>query len=291
MTTHALTLPALPALAAGSLGEYIRTVQDMPMLSAEQERDCALRFRQHQDLEAARTLVLSHLRLVVKVARGYAGYGLPMADLIQEGNVGLMQAVKRFDPARGARLVTFATYWIRAEIHQFVLRNWRMVKIATTRAQRKLFFKLRSARRSLGKLGLKEAQEIAEELGVKQEEVLEMNQRLSARDLSLDPAPADGEAPRTALPLTPVSRTPSPEEQVQREQSGKLRELLLKQGVQGLDPRSRDIIQSRWLSETKSTLHELAARYQVSAERIRQIEKIAMGSLRTPLEAAGETPS
>ena len=288
--THALTLPALPIPALGSIQGYTRTVNGMPLLSAEQERDCALRFQEKQDLGAARLLVLSHLRLVVKVARGYSGYGLPLADLIQEGNVGLMRAVKRYDPNQGARLVTFALYWIRAEIHQFILRNWRMVKIATTKVQRKLFFKLRSTRSGVGKLRTQEANEIAQKLDVEPRDVLEMNQRLQARDISLDPAPEDSNEPKAPL-YFPAAKTPSPEEQVQEGQSAQLRAQLLKQGLEKLDPRSRDIIQRRWLDEDKSTLHELAAHYKVSAERIRQIEQSAMRKLRSPIEEAGEAPN
>jgi len=272
----------------------MQAVHRIPILSAEQERELALRLRDEGDLEAARQLVLAHLRFVVKVARGYNGYGLAAADLIQEGNVGMMKAVKRFNPDLGVRLVSFAVHWIRAEIHQFILHNWRIVKVATTKAQRKLFFKLRSHRKHLDHLGLVEAAEIADKLEVPVREVLEMDQRLHARDLSLA-APArrdDGEA--EPMELTPDKLEagtaerllPSPEEVYASEQQRSNGHNDLRCGLEKLDARSRDIIESRWLTEDKLTLQTLAARYNVSIERIRQIEAAAMKRLRREVTPA-----
>ena len=263
----------------GSLDHYIQAVNAVPVLSAEEEHELAVRLRDHDDLDAARTLVLSHLRFVVHIARGYAGYGLPLGDLIQEGNVGLMKAVRRFDPNVGVRLVSFAVHWIRAEIHEFVLRNWRLVKIATTKAQRKLFFNLRKAKKHLGWLTKDETEAVARDLGVTTREVTEMEQRLSGQDLSLDPDPADDEdyAPSAYLPAPNAD----PADAVERDDWAADAHDRLDGALERLDDRSRDILARRWLTDDKATLHELAAEYQVSAERIRQIEANAIGKLKS----------
>ena len=268
----------------GSLDHYIQAVNSVPILSAEEERELATRLREHNDLDAARKLVLSHLRFVVHIARGYAGYGLPLGDLIQEGNVGLMKAVRRFDPAVGVRLVSFAVHWIRAEIHEYVLRNWRLVKVATTKAQRKLFFNLRKAKRHLGWLSAAETEAVARDLGVSPREVTEMEQRLSGQDLSLDPDPADDEdfAPIAYLPAPDAD----PAEAIEQEDWAANAQNRLDGALERLDPRSRDILTRRWLTEDKATLHQLAAEYNVSAERIRQIEANAIGKLKTMMVAA-----
>ena len=276
MTQHM----ALPVPAAYSLDSYIQTVNRYPLLSAEDEQRLAHAWRDQQDLDAARQLVLSHLRVVVSVARHYLGYGLPHADLIQEGNVGLMKAVKRFDPDRGVRLVSFAVHWIRAEIHEYVLRNWRLVKVATTKAQRKLFFNLRSLKQSLNALTIKEADAVARELNVSRKDVLEMETRLSGHDVSLDPTAEDGEESYGPLAYL-ASPDENPAQRVEREQSERLRHDGLAAALENLDERSRRIIQARWLTEDEAaTLHELAAEYGVSAERIRQIEARALKKMR-----------
>ena len=246
----------------------------------------ARRFRQDENLEAARQLVLSHLRVVVAIARGYAGYGLPQADLIQEGNIGLMKAVKRFDPERGVRLVSFAVHWIRAEIHEFILRNWRIVKIATTKAQRKLFFNLRSLKQSLGTLGAEEAQAMARQLGVKAEEVVEMETRLGGQDVPLEPAgDADEESFAPIAYLRAANAEPG--RLLEQEETERLRGQGLVRALEALDPRSRRIIEARWLSENKeATLHDLAGEFGVSAERIRQIEVKAMARMKEVIAAA-----
>ncbi|HEX6993328.1 MAG TPA: RNA polymerase sigma factor RpoH [Gammaproteobacteria bacterium] len=268
----------------GSLDHYIQAVNSVPMLSAEEEYELATRLREHNDLDAARRLVLSHLRFVVHIARGYAGYGLPLGDLIQEGNVGLMKAVRRFDPRVGVRLVSFAVHWIRAEIHEFVLRNWRLVKVATTKAQRKLFFNLRKAKRHLGWLSREETEAVARDLGVSPREVTEMEQRLAGQDLSLDPDPADDEdyAPIAFLPAPNAD----PADAIEQDDWAANAHDRLDGALERLDPRSRDILTRRWLTENKATLHELAAEYNVSAERIRQIEANAIGKLKTMMAAA-----
>jgi len=277
----ALTSPA----AAGSLDQYLQTIGQIPVLSRDEEQSLARRLRDHDDLEAARMLVVSHLRFVVHIAKGYTGYGLPISDLIQEGNVGLMKAVKRFDPDVGVRMVSFAVHWIRAEIHEFVLRNWRLVKVATTKAQRKLFFNLRKAKKNLGWLSLDEAKAVADDLGVSTREVYEMEKRLSARDLSLDPAPdADDEdsfSPTAYLP----SPTPDPAQLVEQEDWAQQTGMQLVEAMKTLDDRSRDILQRRWLTEEKDTLHELADEYGISAERVRQVEAAAIGKLRKAMAA------
>ena len=280
--SHALTFP-VPA--TGSLDQYIQSVNRMPMLSEQQEVELATRLRDDGDVDAARQLVMSHLRVVVAIARGYLGYGLPHADLIQEGNIGLMKAVKRFDPTRGVRLVSFAIHWIKAEIHEYILKNWRLVKIATTKAQRKLFFNLRGMKKDNTTLQPAEVQSIATQLGVKPEEVVEMETRLSGRDIPLD-AGSDDEDERFA----PIAYLPDPHaepsELVEQAELAHLQDSGLRDALASLDERSRAIVQRRWLAEGDSaTLHELAAEYGVSAERIRQIEAKAMQKMRGMLAA------
>ena len=283
MTGTALTFPTPVSL--GSLDHYIQAVNRFPLLTAEQETALGRRWKQHEDVDAARELVLSHLRLVVAVSRNYLGYGLPQADLIQEGNVGLMKAVRRFDPERGVRLVSFALHWIRAEMHEYILRNWRLVKLATTKAQRKLFFNLRSMKTGAGALTRKEADSIARELGVKTEEVLEMEMRLGGSDVALDPTPGDEES------VTPIAYlTDSEDEPVQileKVETARNRSAGLQRAMARLDDRSRRIIEARWLKEEDpATLQELADEYGVSAERIRQIESKAIKTMRGQMAAA-----
>ncbi|HXH03866.1 MAG TPA: RNA polymerase sigma factor RpoH [Candidatus Competibacteraceae bacterium] len=274
-------------LPVDSIDRYIQAVNALPSLSAEEEQALARRLRLHNDLAAARQLILSHLRFVVHIARGYTGYGLPLGDLIQEGNIGLMKAVKRFDPDHGVRLVSFAVHWIRAEIHEFILRNWRIVKVATTKAQRKLFFNLRSSKKRLGWLSRDEAKAVAGDLGVSTDTVLEMEERLSGQDVSFDPLPeSDGDEHEGLSPVAYLedhSGDPAIvlEQQDWEEQSTSR----LAKALQHLDPRSRDIVERRWLSDDKPTLHELAAEYSVSAERIRQLENNALKKLRAALPA------
>ena len=281
MSGSALAFPTPASL--GSLDHYIQAVNRFPLLTAEQEVALGRRWKEHEDVDAARQLVLSHLRLVVAVSRNYLGYGLPQADLIQEGNVGLMKAVRRFDPERGVRLVSFALHWIRAEIHEHVLRNWRLVKIATTKAQRKLFFNLRSMKRSSAALTQAEAKAIAKELGVKPEEVLEMETRISGGDVSLDPTPGDEDA------VTPIAYLADPDEEpaeiLERRETASNRSKGLRTAMAQLDDRSRRIIEARWLREDDdaATLQELADEYGVSAERIRQIESKALKTMRSQM--------
>ena len=287
MTTTALaTRPAELMLAGplGSLDHYIQAANAIPVLTAEEEFELATRLRETNDLDAARRLVLSHLRFVIHVARGYAGYGLQLGDLIQEGNIGLMKAVRRFDPNVGVRLVSFAVHWIRAEIHEFVLRNWRLVRVATTKAQRKLFFNLRKAKKHLGWLNKEEAEAVAADLGVTTRDVAEMEQRLSGHDLSFDPSPDEDDdfAPSTYLP----SPSSDPAQAVERDDADAFDHDRLTAALEKLDDRSRSILSRRWLAENKATLHELAAEYGVSAERVRQIEANAIGKLRKQLVAA-----
>jgi len=284
MSSTALALKQSQHVLAGPIGSldaYIDRVSSLPMLSREEEFALAASFRQENDLEAARLLVLSHLRFVVHIARGYAGYGLPVGDLVQEGNVGLMKAVKRFDPAMGVRLVSFAVHWIRAEIHEFVLRNWRLVRVATTKAQRKLFFNLRRMKKNLAWLTEAETQAVARDLGVETREVREMEQRLSARDLSFDPTPEGddedgGWSPAAYLPAADAD----PAVAVERAEWDAVTAGSLAEAIEALDPRSRRIIETRWLAEDKLTLHDLADEFGVSAERIRQIEANALKKLR-----------
>jgi RNA polymerase sigma-32 factor len=264
----------------GSLDAYIERVSRIPVLTREEEVALARRYRGDDDLDAARQLVLSHLRFVVHIARGYVGYGLPMGDLVQEGNVGLMKAVKRFDPDVGVRLVSFAVHWIRAEIHEYVLRNWRLVKIATTKAQRKLFFNLRRLKKNLAWLTDAETRAVAQDLGVTAEEVTEMEKRLSARDLSFDPMP-DGDDEDAYSPAVYLSTADAdPSTLVERAEWEDTTADRLAAALETLDARSRDILRSRWMSGEKATLHELAERYGVSAERIRQLEVNAIKKLR-----------
>ena len=280
--TNTMTLPIAVPLSSGSLESYIQSVNRFPMLSAEEEVRLARRFRETEDLGAARQMVLSHLRLVVSVARGYLGYGLPHADLIQEGNIGLMKAVKRFDPERGVRLVSFAVHWIRAEMHEFILRNWRIVKVATTKAQRKLFFNLRKSKKRLGWMNSKEVQAVAKDLGVPVADVLEMESRLSGHDMAFD-APTDSDDDAKPSPVAYlVDHGADPYNTLETDDQEESDLDALKQGLARLDARSRDIIQRRWLrDDNKATLQELADEYGVSAERIRQIEVNAMKKMRT----------
>jgi RNA polymerase sigma-32 factor len=284
MTQTALTFPTPASL--GSVDQYIQAVNRFPLLTAEQETALGRRLKSDNDLDAARQLVLSHLRLVVAVSRNYLGYGLPQADLIQEGNVGLMKAVRRFDPERGVRLVSFALHWIKAEIHDYILRNWRLVKVATTKAQRKLFFNLRSMKKRSAALTTTEANAIARELGVKPEEVREMEMRLGGQDIALDPQPGDdGEMTMTPIAyLTDADDEPS--QILERAETAANRTAGLKGALLKLDPRSRRIIEARWLrEEDQATLQELADEYGVSAERIRQIESKALKSMRAQMGA------
>jgi RNA polymerase sigma-32 factor len=278
-TTLAFPTPA----SLGSLDHYIQAVNRFPLLSAEQEVELGRRLRDTNDLEAARQLVLSHLRLVVAISRNYLGYGLPQADLIQEGNVGLMKAVRRFDPERGVRLVSFALHWIKAEMHEHILRNWRLVKIATTKAQRKLFFNLRSMKAGPGALTRREALSIAKDLGVKPEEVYEMETRLSGQDVALEPQPGDeGETLTPIAYLTDVDAEPA--QIFERAETSRNRSDGLRLALAKLDGRSREVIEARWLrEEDKATLQELADQYGVSAERIRQIESKALKTMRSQM--------
>ena len=285
MTKAVTTLAHDVALAgpAGSLDSYIHAVGAIPVLSKEDEQSLARRFKDHEDLEAARELVMAHLRFVVHIAKGYTGYGLPIADLIQEGNVGLMKAVKRFDPDYDVRLVSFAVHWIRAEIHEFVLKNWRIVKVATTKAQRKLFFNLRKNKKSLAWLSHAETQAVAEDLGVSPKEVTEMERRLSARDAIFDPAPgADDEHAFTPAAYLP-SKNADPAELVEKADFHDDATSQMVEAMKDLDERSQDILRSRWLTEKKMMLHELADKYGVSAERIRQLEANAIKKLRAAI--------
>ncbi len=272
---------------SGSLEAYIQAANQIPMLEADEERQLAERLQQYGDLQAAQQLVMSHLRFVIHIARGYSGYGLPQADLIQEGNVGLMKAVKRFDPSMNVRLVSFAVHWIRAEIHEFILRNWRIVKLATTKAQRKLFFNLRKSKKHLGWFSQAEVEAVAKDLNVAPEIVLEMEKRMSGQDTPFDGyADAnddDGYNPAPAGYLQDNSYEPSL--LLERENSEEYNNEKLAQALEALDERSRDILQLRWLSDSKSTLHDLAAKYNVSAERIRQLEQNAMKKMRASLVA------
>ncbi len=279
--TRSMTLP----VPVGSLESYIQAVNRFPLLSHEEELGLARRFRAENDVEAARQLVLSHLRLVVAIARGYMGYGLPHGDLIQEGNIGLMKAVKRFDPERGVRLVSFAVHWIRAEIHEFVLRNWRMVKIATTKAQRKLFFNLRSMKPSLDPMTQSEISSVAKQLKVKSEDVAEMEMRLAGQEIALEPSNDEDD---TYAPIAYLAdRSPEPSELVEAKQEQDLRTRGLENALAALDTRSRRIIETRWLREKDpATLHELAAEFKVSAERIRQIETKALQKMKGLIAAA-----
>lgn len=282
--TKALSLP-VPS-AVGSLEGYIRTVNSFPILAAEEEVRLARRFRDNDDLEAARQLVTSHLRVVVSIARGYLGYGLPHADLIQEGNIGLMKAVKRFDPDRGVRLVSFAIHWIKAEMHEFILRNWRLVKVATTKAQRKLFFNLRSMKPGLGSLTHDQIRSVASELRVKPEEVVEMETRLSGQDIPLE-SRGDDEDDQYAPIAYLADSSNGPAQALEAAQTEHWHAKDLQTALAALDARSRRIIEARWLQEKNTaTLHELAAEFSVSAERIRQIEAKALIKMKQAMGGA-----
>lgn len=281
ITTMALAVPQ----ASGSLEAYISSVNRIPMLSAEEERDLATRLQEQDDLEAARQLIMSHLRFVVHVARSYSGYGLPQADLIQEGNIGLMKAVRRFDPAVGVRLVSFAVHWIKAEIHEYVLKNWRMVKVATTKAQRKLFFNLRKMKKRLGWFTHEEVSTVAETLGVSTNDVLEMEARMSAHDQAFELSSDDDDSRGDNSTYSPAQyledKRSDLAEEVEAEQWEQQTQQRLLSAIKTLDERSQDIVRSRWLDEeNKTTLQELADKYQVSAERVRQLEANAMKKLR-----------
>ncbi|MCX7035070.1 MAG: RNA polymerase sigma factor RpoH [Proteobacteria bacterium] len=284
MNTCSLAPRPTDLMLAGPLGSfeaYAERISRISVLTREQEAALFERLHKNQDLDAARTLVMSHLRFVLHVARGYIGYGLPLGDLVQEGNVGLMKAVKRFNPEQGVRLVSFAVHWIRAEIHDYVLRNWRLVKIATTKSQRKLFFNLRRMKKNLAWLSADETQAVARDLGVSVAEVTEMEQRLSARDLSFDPTPESGDedesyGPALFLPAPDADPAVSAEsEQWDEDVTRRLADAMA-----ALDARSQDIVRRRWMAEDKATLHELAAEYDISAERVRQIEVAAMKRLK-----------
>ena len=282
MTTKALISQSLPIPSAlGSLDAYISAVNRVPVLSVEQEQQLARAFRDGDDLEAARHLVMAHLRFVVHVARGYQGYGLGMGDLIQEGNIGLMKAVKRFDPDQGVRLVSFAVHWVRAEMHEFILRNWRIVKVATTKAQRKLFFNLRRSKKRLGWLNAAEVSAVAKDLNVSERDVMEMESRISGRDITFD-APDDDDndhaPPSPSAYLVAVNADPAAAYERSSHEDSQLD--LMREGLAGLDQRSREILQKRFLAEDKATLHELAAEYGVSAERIRQLEANALKKMK-----------
>ena len=283
---NTMTLPMTASLATGSLDAYIQSVNRFPVLSAEEEQRLARRLRDQEDVDAARGLVFSHLRLVVAVARGYLGYGLPHADLIQEGNIGLMKAVKRFDPERGVRLVSFAIHWIKAEIHEYILRNWRLVRVATTKAQRKLFFNLRSMKRGLAPLTASDVKRVATELKVKPKEVVEMETRLGGHDVAFEADDSeDAYAPVHYLATDPADEPSLVLEAAQEED---VQAAALKQALGALDPRSRRIVESRWLKEKDpATLHDLAAEFKVSAERIRQIEAKALEKMKKAMLAQG----
>ncbi|GMQ96744.1 MAG: RNA polymerase sigma factor RpoH [Gammaproteobacteria bacterium] len=279
--------PALPS-AIGSVGAYVQTVSSIPILTRDQEYALAVRYIEHEDLGAARQLVLAHLRFVVHVARGYSGYGLALGDLIQEGNIGLMKAIKRFDPEIGVRLVSFAVHWIRAEMHEFILRNWRIVKVATTKAQRKLFFNLRSSKKRLGWLNLDEVNAMANDLGVKPEEVMEMEKRLSAQDASFD-GPSINDKEDSGKKLAPAQylegSNVDPASHAESEDWHGWNNDRLYTALNDLDERSRDILERRFLAEDKATLHKLADKYAISAERVRQLEANALKKLRGVLKA------
>lgn len=279
MTNNTLAIPT--TISVGTFDSYLSTVSHTPQLTPEEEHDLAVRYRDEGDLDAARKLVMSNLRFVAHVARGYNGYGLPLADVMQEGNVGLMKAVKRFNPDVGVRLVSFAIHWIRAEIHEYVIKNWRIVKVATTKAQRKLFFNLRKSKKGLGWLSKEDAEAIAENLNVDLKIVYQMEERLDGRDMSFDmPMESSSDDNISAPEHYLEQQEGDPASLLEQADWVGHKENLLSQALSGLDERSQDILKSRWLSEKKSTLHELADRYGVSAERIRQLEKNAMKKLK-----------
>jgi RNA polymerase sigma-32 factor len=276
---------AIPTLSVGSLENYITSVKNLPMLTHEEELDLATRFQRDNDLAAARDLVMSHLRVVVSVARGYAGYGLPQADLIQEGNIGLMKAVKRYDPSRGVRLVSFALHWIRAEMHEYILRNWRMVKIATTKAQRKLFFNLRSLKQGLDSLKPQEVERIALALNVSKSDVVEMEARFNGREMALEADVDDEDDKFSPIAYLAADTENEPSNTLEKMEREHLETTGLSHALASLDERSRRIIEARWLQENEdsATLHDLAAEFDVSAERIRQIEKKALSKMQASM--------
>lgn len=280
LAIHSATIPA------SSSENYMAAVLRLPKLSSEEERELAVRFRQQNDLNAARKLVIANLRSVVHIARSYTGYGLALPDLIQEGNIGLMKAVKRYDPSVGVRLVSFAVHWIRAEIHEFVLRNWRIVKVATTKAQRKLFFNLRKNKNHLGWLSKDEASALANDLDVDVKTVHEMESRLSGRDIAFDGARDEDDDSQVAPALYIEDNSANPSALIEQQDSGDNDKEKLLEAISQLDERSREILTSRWLADSKSTLHDLADKYGVSAERIRQIEQQAMKKIRSHFELA-----
>lgn len=282
--TNVLTIPSLSSL--DSLDQYMRTIKSFPVLTAEEEMEYATRLKNHQDIDAAKALIVSHLRLVASIARGYSGYGLPQSDLIQEGNIGLMKAVKRFDPARGVRLVSFAMHWIKAEIHEYIVRNWRLVKIATTKAQRKLFFNLRSMKTGHGSLQPEEVANIARVLKVKPEEVLEMEGRLGGHEISLE-GHIDDDAEESFSPIAYLEdQQPEPSEMLSAIEQEHLQTTGLANALASLDDRSRRIVEARWLNQGENaTLHDLADEFGVSAERIRQIEQKAMQKMKGLMSA------
>ena len=283
LMTKELAIPA--SLPTGNMEAYISAAFQLPMLSEKEEHDLAVRWRDDQDMDAARGLIMSHLRFVVRIARQYSGYGLPQQDLIQEGSIGLMKAVRRFNPDVGVRLASFAVHWIKAEMHEYILRNWRIVKIATTKAQRKLFFNLRSSKKRLGWFTHQEVQDVAEDLGVKPETVLEMEARLNNYDMAFDAQDSDDDSHAVA----PVAYLPDmrmePAHTLEQEDTAQDQQNRLYAALETLDERSQDILRQRWLAEKKATLHDLADQYQVSAERIRQIEKAAMKKMQAHMVA------
>ncbi len=291
ITTANATAALVPAmqnmpLTAGSIDAYIQKINSAPVLTAEEERELALRLEHKNDLAAAQQLIMSNLRFVVKIARGYSGYGLPLNDLIQEGNIGLMKAVKRFSASHEVRLISYAVHWIKSEIHEFVLRNWRIVKVATTKPQRKLFFKLRSSKKRLGWFSNDEVNDVAKTLGVKPETVLEMESRLSGSDVTFDPPGNDNDDEQQFTPAAYLSDdNADPARLLEHDDKRSQQLLLMADSLKTLDDRSQNIIQRRWLNEDKATLHELADEYEVSAERIRQIEQNALGKMRVIFEA------
>jgi len=281
-------VPALQSagLSAGNLETYIQQINSVPMLSAEEERELAVRLQDNNDLAAAQQLIMSNLRFVVKIARGYSGYGLPLGDLIQEGNIGLMKAVKRFSPSHQVRLISYAVHWIKSEIHEFVLRNWRIVKVATTKPQRKLFFKLRSSKKRLGWFNREEVNDVAQTLGVKPETVLEMESRLSGSDITFDAPDKDDDNEHSFSPAAYLTdERADPAKQLEFDDSRTQQLSLMSHSLKTLDDRSQIIIKRRWLNENKATLHELADEFNVSAERIRQLEKNALNKMRVAIEA------
>lgn len=271
----------LVSVSTGSIESYIQTVHELPVLTVDEEKELAYRLRDNEDLDAARRLILHNLRFVIKVARGYNGYGLPLADLVQEGNVGLMKAVKRFDPTMNVRLVSFAVHWIRAEMHEYILRNWKIVKVATTKAQRKLFFNLRSSKKRLGWLSQDEVNDVADTLGVSSKEVLEMEKRMSGQDLGFDLAPGQEDDDNAYSPsLYLKSDQLDPSDALEEADWENHKQAIFTKALAKLDDRSKDILASRWLVDEKATLQDLAKKYGVSAERIRQLESNAIKKIR-----------